>query len=158
MYDARMVETFGNRLKALRDRAGWSQDAFAQLVNQARPGWKWHQTTVGRIERGEREVKVDELVAIAEVLNMELDAVVLSDAEHRVLDQMTEIWINLRLEGPRLARIRELDWQIQIVRERLSALQAERANEIHQLSRDTAMATFGPDPDTYEPDDVESSD
>lgn len=148
-----MVETFGQRLKALRERAGWSQEALAQLVNNALPDGRWYQTTVGRIERNERDVKVNELVAIADVLGLPIDAVVhpMEDADFKTGDDLWDAvmhpshLIDDRLDGPVLMRIRELDWQIEIVRERLASLASERADQYRRLS---------PENRPVDPDDI----
>lgn len=61
------------RLKALRREAGFTQPALAKHVNDVRPDWNWHQTTIAKIESGERAVKYEDLLAFAEVFGMGLD-------------------------------------------------------------------------------------
>src|SRR5699024_11834141 len=58
---------FVENMQKLRQRRGWSQGEFARQMQAA--GWKsFHQTTVSRIEQGERPVRLGESRGIAEAL------------------------------------------------------------------------------------------
>lgn len=59
----------GHRMRELREQQGLSQQGF---VNQlaARGILQWHQTTVGKVESGQRPVRVDEAMAIADTLGV----------------------------------------------------------------------------------------
>lgn len=61
------------RLKDLREQHGFTQPAMARLINDANPGWTWHQTTIAKIESGDRAIKVEDLMAYADVFFMMLD-------------------------------------------------------------------------------------
>lgn len=54
---------FGERVRQLRKERGWSQEEFS-----ARSGL--HRTYVGSIERGERNVSLDNIVRIAAALSI----------------------------------------------------------------------------------------
>jgi transcriptional regulator with XRE-family HTH domain len=68
----------GMRLRALREAAGLSQGQLAQRMTDA--GFSMHQTTIGKIELNERDVSVNEAVALASVLGVAL-ADLLADPE-----------------------------------------------------------------------------
>jgi transcriptional regulator with XRE-family HTH domain len=61
---------FGRRLRGLREEAGLTQRQLADLMRAA--GYKMHQTTVAKIEAGERAVPVDEAAQFADVLGIDL--------------------------------------------------------------------------------------
>jgi len=54
---------FGRRMRALREEQGLSQEALADLAGI-------HRTYVGSVERGERNVALDNINAIAEALDV----------------------------------------------------------------------------------------
>lgn len=54
---------FGNRLRELRQLRGWSQEEFAMRVGLDR-------SYVGGVERGERNVSLENICLIAEALSV----------------------------------------------------------------------------------------
>lgn len=56
-------EVFGNRVRARRHELGLSQE---HLANEA----KLHRTYIGSVERGERNVSLSNIVAIATALKL----------------------------------------------------------------------------------------
>jgi transcriptional regulator with XRE-family HTH domain len=54
---------FGERVRALRRARGLSQEAFADQVGI-------HRTYIGSVERGERNVSLDNIWAIADALGV----------------------------------------------------------------------------------------
>ena len=56
---------FGERVRALRKERGYSQEAFADACGL-------HRTYVGAIERGERNVAIDNIVKIAAALKLDI--------------------------------------------------------------------------------------
>ncbi|MCL5034124.1 MAG: helix-turn-helix domain-containing protein [Bacteroidetes bacterium] len=59
----RLYQIVGKRLKAFREARGLSQEAFASMCNL-------HRTYIGGIERGERNITLETLQAIAETLKI----------------------------------------------------------------------------------------
>ena len=55
---------FGERVRALRKERGYSQEAFADACGL-------HRTYVGAIERGERNVAIDNIAKIAAALKVD---------------------------------------------------------------------------------------
>lgn len=62
---ADILERFGQRVRALRKEQGYSQDAFAAACELDR-------TYIGGIERGERNVALRNIEAIAQTLGISL--------------------------------------------------------------------------------------
>lgn len=57
---------FGLRVRELRKERGYSQEAFADECGL-------HRTYVGAIERGERNVAIDNIAKIADALNIRVE-------------------------------------------------------------------------------------
>lgn len=58
----------GAAIRKKREELGWSQQELAEALKDA--GVSWHQTTVAKVERGERPLKMTEAVAVAYALGM----------------------------------------------------------------------------------------
>lgn len=58
----------GRNLRRIRENLGLSQAEFAERLTKL--GYRFHQTQVAKIERGERAVRVNEWIAIAEALGV----------------------------------------------------------------------------------------
>ena len=56
-------QKFGNRVRKLRKGKGWSQEGFADQCGL-------HRTYIGAIERGERNVSLNNIHAIAKALGI----------------------------------------------------------------------------------------
>ncbi|MGJ5610167.1 helix-turn-helix domain-containing protein [Micrococcus luteus] len=56
----------GSKITEAREKRGWNQGALAAQLQDA--GLAWHQTTVSKVERGERPVRAVELPTLALVL------------------------------------------------------------------------------------------
>lgn len=94
---------FAENLKALRKAAGISQEEFARAMT--RRGIKWHQATVYKVEKGERQIQLGEADVAARVLNVPLQQMLSADTEAAVQRQ------RLRLRAWRLvdARLKLVD-------------------------------------------------
>ena len=58
-------KVFATNLRRVRESRGWSQEALADLAHL-------HRTYVGSVERGERNISIDNLERIAAALNLPL--------------------------------------------------------------------------------------
>lgn len=67
----------GGRIRVVREAQGMSQQDVADQV--ADHGVRWHQTTVAKVEAGERELRLSEAVAVADVLGVEVAVLVGAD-------------------------------------------------------------------------------
>lgn len=79
---------FVQRLREERSRLGLSQAEFADRLS-ARMGAPVYPSTITRIEKGERGVKLDEAVAMADVLGLPIAALI--DGVHRVDEQIAAL-------------------------------------------------------------------
>jgi transcriptional regulator with XRE-family HTH domain len=68
----RVEASFRDTVKDERKGRGWSQAHVAQLLSDK--GLAVYPTTVAKIEAGERAVRVDELVALANIFGVSVDA------------------------------------------------------------------------------------
>lgn len=61
-------QNFGDKVRQWRRERNWSQDELAQRLR--RHGFDMHQTTVAKIERGSRPLRVAEAAAIATIFRV----------------------------------------------------------------------------------------
>jgi transcriptional regulator with XRE-family HTH domain len=62
---AQIREALGRRIRLLRKQEGYSQEEFADLVGL-------HRTYIGAIERGERNVSIDNIAKMANGLDLKI--------------------------------------------------------------------------------------
>ncbi len=60
-------DAFGARVRVLRAEQGYSQEAFADACGL-------HRTYIGAIERGERNVSIDNIAKIAHALKVDISS------------------------------------------------------------------------------------
>ena len=63
--DGNIRKLFGDKVRKLRLAKGWSQEEFAFECDL-------HRTYVGAIERGERNISIDNIEKIANALDIEI--------------------------------------------------------------------------------------
>lgn len=68
----RARDYFRKRLKAERAAKGWSQADLAKMLSDK--GIPVHSTTIAKIEAGDREVRIDEAAAMADLFGTSVDA------------------------------------------------------------------------------------
>ena len=71
---------FGERMRARREAMGLPQNVLAMRLH-ALHDIRWHQTTVGKVESGERPIRLQEAVAVALALGVPL-AELTTEGEH----------------------------------------------------------------------------
>lgn len=62
---------FRKRLKDERERREWTQEALANMLSAK--GIPMHWTTVAKIEKGDRSVRIDEAAGIADLFGISVD-------------------------------------------------------------------------------------
>ena len=60
--------TFGEKVRQWRRVRGWSQEELAEMMTML--GFDMHQTTVAKLERGARPLRVSEAVALSQVFGV----------------------------------------------------------------------------------------
>ncbi|MGY1736857.1 helix-turn-helix domain-containing protein [Geodermatophilus sp. SYSU D00684] len=65
-------ERLGRRLKELRTERGWTQEGLAEAMRAA--GFGWRSNTVTKVEQAQRVLKATEAAVIAQVLDVDLAA------------------------------------------------------------------------------------
>ncbi|WP_016890530.1 helix-turn-helix domain-containing protein [Mycobacteroides abscessus] len=76
---------FGDRMRECRELRSWSQRQVADLLQAV--GIKLDPSAITRIERGTRDVKLSEAIAIADVLGFDLDSIAYSPEERFRMDE-----------------------------------------------------------------------
>lgn len=109
-------QTFARRLREERTRAGFSQAALAERLT-ALLDQKVDASAITRLEKHERAVRLDEAVAIAELLDLPLPAM-LRDSES-VNEQVAELRRDLSLEQWRASQAEE---ELQRAQESMAAI------------------------------------
>jgi transcriptional regulator with XRE-family HTH domain len=166
----RAEDYFGKRLKAERERRGWSQSEMAKMLSDG--GIPMHPTTIAKIEstepRKRRSVKIDEAAGIADLLEVSLDSLLgrtsgglqsdlaytlrlVSDTAEQSSHQISAISNTLSF---RLADLRlfEFEGREALMSEGNQALFAFRAalQHLHRVSQFEAPSEVGPHKDFVE--------
>lgn len=72
-FDVEFSEGVGQRIRALREKAGYSQRNLVDAANSAHT-LGWHQTTLAKTEAGERPLRFHEAVCLARILGVDVSA------------------------------------------------------------------------------------
>jgi len=86
-------DQFGKRIKAERERRGYSQAQMAAMLTRRKT--PVHATTLAKIEAGSRSVRINEAVALAELFEVTVDALLGRTGP----DQSTVTFALMVLEG-----------------------------------------------------------
>lgn len=82
-------ERFAASVKRLREEKGWSQGELAKRMNRA--GFDgFHQTTISRIEKGDRPVRIGEARALARALGTLVGIMIAPTEEWKILDNFAK--------------------------------------------------------------------
>ena len=116
------------RVRQYRVERGWSQAELASRMSDLDHGW--HQTTVAKTERAERDPRYPELLALAEALAVPLDALLglaLEPAAEDVSEARSKIHRLEQEEQLLLHRVAFLDRDI-------ADMEAQRKEHLQRLS------------------------
>ena len=91
--DGNPDENFAVNVRVARERRGWSQAEFSQKLRDAGLT-NFHQTTVSRVEKGERVVRLGEAQVIAATLGTLVDFLTTSPRERH--------WANMLGDGEQM--------------------------------------------------------
>lgn len=95
---AREEANFVANMRRLREEHGWSQGEMAKRMQDA--GWtEFHQTTISRMEKGSRPVRLGEARGIAGVLGAVVDQMTLDEAVAQKLRDLELDLMGLRDRG-----------------------------------------------------------
>ncbi|WP_027505968.1 helix-turn-helix transcriptional regulator [Rhodococcus sp. UNC23MFCrub1.1] len=84
---------FAENVRRLREGNGWSKAEFVRILNDA--GWtQAHQTTLTRLESGQRAPRLGEANLIAKVFRTSIDAMLLPPSQAGIEDDL-ESWSKL---------------------------------------------------------------
>lgn len=109
--------TFGRHVEQLRERNGWSQTELAKKMKEL--GFAgFHQTTISRIENGERSARVGEAFGLAELLDVSVNDLVALPDESSAVNQLSREVTHIRSIEDSLgeAAIRYVDAQGKVKR------------------------------------------
>lgn len=122
-------KVFARRMRDERSRSGMSQSVLAERMS-ALLGYGVDSSSVTRIEQGKRGLRLDEAVAIAQVLGVTM-AVLLRD-RRSIDDEIDQLRQELSLAEWREARardeLRECQEAVQGLKERVARLESERGD------------------------------
>lgn len=118
------AEILRERLRRLRESRGWSQDELTSRANDYDAGWV--RSTVAKIELGQRQVTINELVMLAFVLGVSPVALITSPdftvekVTHNTTMGSSNIWRWMMQRqqsgGGRSGEARDFDQMVQAVR------------------------------------------
>jgi transcriptional regulator with XRE-family HTH domain len=98
-------KSFGEKVRQWRRARNWSQEDLANRLR--RQGFDMHQTTVAKIERGTRPLRVSEAAAIANIFRVPPIAVFLGPPPEKLPWSMRELHETIETAERMLADMRE---------------------------------------------------
>ncbi|NUU30848.1 helix-turn-helix transcriptional regulator [Arthrobacter sp. C9C5] len=94
---------FVENVQRLREAKGWSQGELARRMSDE--GWDgFHQTTISRIEKGQRPVRLAEARALAKVLESQVGLMMAPAPESEILEGLATAIAFMRLARTRIWR------------------------------------------------------
>lgn len=104
---ATVNKQFGDRMREIRESRRWSQRRLAELLQAV--GLHLDPSAITRIERGTRDVKLTEAIAIADVLEFELDSISFSPEERFRMGEWSLVAAAQQARKSLLDAIRQVD-------------------------------------------------
>lgn len=126
---------FGAAVRRYREEAGWSQGELARRLNDL--GWKaFHQTTISRIEKGERPIRLSEAKGFQKVFGRS-EWEFAADPERVVIErhfrQISEAYLNLLKAAEEYAgELSELAARFGEYKKKMSPVQLAVADQFRQ--------------------------
>lgn len=121
-------QRFAQLVRERREANGWSQEELARRVSAA-TGSPFHQTAVTRLESGSRNIRLNEVVALAEVLYIDLGPLA-----QKMNDQNeTERNVLFTLEHARATLMEQNDLAFKL-REDMENLSTRYAKALNQIA------------------------
>lgn len=140
-----LIDAFGTlenareNTRRWRGEMGWTLDELARQVNAMDPSVELSRDALHKIERGSRDMKIEEGLALAKAFKKSLAELLLPPEE---LDWQSEAWRGLRYAADALVRVREASHeyaaQINILRSR--QLNQDRLRDFVELESRRANA------------------
>jgi transcriptional regulator with XRE-family HTH domain len=97
--------SFGRRVRQWRQARNWSQEDLANRLR--RQGFDMHQTTVAKIERGTRPLRVAEAAAIADIFRVPPLAVFMGPPPEKLPWSMQELHETIEIAERNLAEMKK---------------------------------------------------
>lgn len=102
MNDMSELKRIGRNVEHHRERLGWTQTELARRMQAL--GWNTYSaSTVGRTEKAQRPLRLDEGAALAQVLGIDLNTLVYSTDEEHQLAQIKSHISELEVEHHKLS-------------------------------------------------------
>lgn len=98
---------FGQLMKEARESRGWSQRQLAGMLTAVE--LKLDPSAITRIERGTRDVKLSEAIAIANVLEISLDSLSYSPEHDFHMREISQVQMTVRARKALLQALRQID-------------------------------------------------
>lgn len=98
---------FGDLMRERRESRGWSQRQLAEMLHVV--DLRLDPSAITRIERGTRDVKLTEAIAISNVLEFGLDEISYSPEERFLMREFSEIEMVIKARKALLDAIRQID-------------------------------------------------
>jgi len=123
---------FAENMRRYREAKGWSQGELARRVREA--GLEnFHQTTISRIEKGERPIRLGEARVIAQVLKKSLTRLLLKGEEALLADDLVSAhkavagaWFEIQEQTNQLITLKQDRLQTEINKARRAGVKPSR--------------------------------
>ena len=118
----------GRKVARMREQRGWSQSVLGEKL--ARHGFELHQTTIAKLEAGKRPIRVNEVVALADVFSVPvLD--LLPDEVGMIVNQ-DELAMLAREIQHAQAELAEAEDRVRLITDAIEDAQAQRERAVHR--------------------------
>lgn len=136
----RVNENFGGNVRARREALGWSQSELARRMNDA--GWpKYSQITVARTEDSSRGTRLDEALALANVLGADMPSMLEPSGHAAAVGQLRAVLHDARAAGDAVGNaVYNYDFQQSVLKRELEEVEDYARAASDKLGRREARA------------------